>query len=72
MDIQDELKELEKLGFDICTAEAISCGYDIDEHNQLITDLVSIEMYYPEDNERKFICYYSLEEIKTTLEVLKS
>lgn len=72
MNINEELNKLKELGFDICTVDGISASYTLDEYNQLFTDLNTIEMYYTEESESKFICYYSLEEIKKTLEILKS
>ena len=72
MNVEEELNKLEELGFDICTVDSISASYTLDEYNQLFTDLNTVEIYYTEVNESKFICYYSLEEIKTTLEILKS
>ena len=72
MDIEEELNKLSELGFDICTAEGIIACYTIDEYNHLCTDLQHIEMYYPEEDEYRFITYYTFEEIKTTLEILKN
>lgn len=70
MNIEKELEKLESLGFDICTVDGITAEYIIDEYNYLTTDLVGIDFYYPEKNERKLICWYSFEEIKETLRIL--
>lgn len=70
MNIEKELEKLESLGFDICTVDGITAEYEINEYIYLITDLVSIDFYYPEENERKFIRLYSFEEIKETLRIL--
>lgn len=71
MNIEKELEKLKSLGFDICTVDGITAEYEINEYIYLITDLVSIGFYYPEENERKFICWYSFEEIKETLRILE-